>query len=244
MSVTLSFNSLKGGVGKTTCAILFARVLRDAGYAVLLVDLDPQYSLTSYYAEGDPPEGRSLVTYLGQRSVRLAEVLLLHDGLSVLGGSVELVDYNIARRLRKDSYALRKKFERDGVEETYDFIIIDTPPTFSFLNSLSLPLADRIFLVTVPEIWSVRAVSHYLEALRQFTRDLDTRYEDVHLVVNRYAKDQRADTDTLAALVEKYSEYYTGPPIPTSAALRNFLLNKKNYKQYFHRVEEPIRTIV
>lgn len=243
MSRTITLNSLKGGVGKTTCAILLARVLRKAGYTVLMVDLDPQYSLTSYYFEGEPPPGRSLVDYLGRTKPRINDVLVPAENIWLLGSSVDLVDYNIARRLRKNSYALRDRFERDGVFDSFDFIIVDTPPTYSFLNSLALPLADKIFLVTVPEIWSVRAVSLYLETLQQFTRTLETRYEDVHLIVNRYAQRERGDIETLEALAEKYREYYVAPPIPVSKALRNFLLFKKHYKQHFNRVETPIRAI-
>lgn len=244
MSVTLAMNSLKGGVGKTTCAILFARALRELGYSILMVDLDPQYSLTSYYFEGEPPEGRSLFSYLSNRRVRLSDAMVPVDDIWLLSSSVELIDYNLAGKLRRNSYTLRERFNRDGVFDSFDFIILDTPPTFSFLNSLALPIADRLFVVTVPEVWSVRAVGLYLETLREFTESLETRYSEVHLLVNRYDAKQKADRETLSALAEKFAEYYVAPPIPVSNALRNFLLYKRNYKNHFHRVEEPLKQIV
>lgn len=244
MSTTITFNSLKGGVGKTTCAILFARVLRKRGYSVLMIDLDPQYSLTSYYYDGEPPPGRSIVDYLSNRKVKINDAIIPAGDIWLLGSSVELIDYNVARRLRHDSYALQRRLLRDRVTESFDYIVIDTPPTFSFLNSLALPVADELFLVTAPEIWSVRAVGLYLETLRQFTESLETQFTGVHVVVNRFAKRRRADVDTLAALERMYGEYYVGPPIPFSLALRNFLLYKKNYKNHFHRVEKPLTTIV
>jgi cellulose biosynthesis protein BcsQ len=244
MSVSVSMNSLKGGVGKTTCAILFSRMLAELGYSVLMVDLDPQYSLTSFYFEGEPPPDRSLLSYLTDKKVKAEDVFQPVDNIRLLGSSVDLIDYNIAKRLRRNSYALRDRFARDGVFDSFDYIVIDTPPTFSFLNSLALPLVDRIYVVTIPEVWSVRAVGLYLETLKEFTSRLDTRYTDVHLLVNRYDRRQSADNRTLAALEEEFAEYYAAPPIPHSKALRNFLLYKKHYKNYFHRVEEPMRRIV
>jgi cellulose biosynthesis protein BcsQ len=244
MSRVISFNSLKGGVGKTTCAILFARKLRERKKSVLMIDLDPQYSLTSYYCDGDAEPNRTLFRYLANRRSRLTECLTPTDEIWLLASSVDLVDYNVAHRLKRDRYALLKRLERDGAFTLFDYIIIDTPPTFSFLNALTISFVDTIFVVAVPEIWAVRAVSLYLTALRQFTSEMQTRFEDIHLIVNRYERRQRIDVETLEAVQERYSEYYVGPPIPFSNSLRNFILFKNNYRSFFNRVDEPVSAII
>lgn len=244
MSRVISFNSLKGGVGKTTCAILFARKLRERKKSVLMIDLDPQYSLTSYYCDGDADTNRTLFRYLANRRSRLTDCLTPAEEIWLLASSVDLVDYNVAHKLKRDRYALRKRLERDGAFALFDYIIVDTPPTFSFLNALTLSFVDTIFIVSVPEVWAVRAVSLYLTALRQFTAQMDTRFEDIHLIVNRFEKRHRVDVETLEAVQDRYSEYYVGPPIPFSNSLRNFILFKNNYRSFFNRVDEPVADII
>jgi cellulose biosynthesis protein BcsQ len=162
----------------------------------------------------------------------------------LLASSVDLIGFNIERRLRRNCYALDKKLRRDDAFSLFDYIIIDTPPTFSFLNSLTLPLVDTVYVVAIPEIWSVRAISLYLTALRQRATETVTQFRDIHLIVNRYEKRQKVDADTLEALQHQYAEYYVDPPIPFSNALRNFLLYKDSYKSHFGRVEEPIERII
>ena len=244
MTRVLSFNSLKGGVGKTTCAVLFGRVLVEAGHSVLMIDLDPQYSLSSFYCRGEPPLEQSVARYLKHRRVGLSDVVMRHDGLDLLPSSVELIDYGIERKLKRNSYALARKLERDEVRSRYDYIIVDTPPTFSFLNSLAVPLVDLVYVVTVPEAWAVRAISLYLSTLREFTDKLDTRYQDIHVIVNRFDSGQVLDRRTLEAFERRFAEYYVAPPIPFSNALRNFVLNQGQYKNYFQRVYEPVQEIV
>jgi cellulose biosynthesis protein BcsQ len=244
MSRVISFNSLKGGVGKTTCAILFAKKLRELRKSILMIDLDPQYSLTSYYCDGDADSKRTLFRYLANRRTKLSQCITPAQEVWILGSSVDLVDYNVAHRLKRDRYALLKKLRRDDAFSQFDYIIIDTPPTFSFLNALTLSLVDTVYVVTVPEVWSIRAISLYLTSLRQLAETMETHFRDIHLVVNRYEARQRIDVEILEALQEQYAEYYVDPPIPFSNALRNYILFKDNYRAFFRRVDEPVGSII
>jgi chromosome partitioning protein len=160
--ITLAISSLKGGVGKTTCAINLAFSLAKRGWKTLLVDADPQGSI-SMSLSPDAKEYNGLYEILGS-SLPLEDGALktkLDNLRIVMTGKVPIQDVSKWSSSLHDGTQLEPFFQM--VEEAgYDIVVIDTPsglhgPTEGILRNSSHvlvpqqcePLALRSLMLTV-----------------------------------------------------------------------------------------------
>ena len=149
----LAVANQKGGVGKTTTAVNLAASLAHFGKSVLLVDLDPQGNATtgSGIDKSDIQYGvYSVLT--GDADIADARIRSEAGGYDVLaanrnlaGAEIELVQ-EIAREMRlKNALA--------AVQDDYDFVLIDCPPTLTLLTLNGLVAAEGVLVPMALAIW-------------------------------------------------------------------------------------------
>jgi chromosome partitioning protein len=169
----------KGGVAKTTTVHSLGVALAQAGRKILLVDLDPQASLT--WAAGiDPDElERSMHEVLLRRSKAADAVLATEvDGLSVLPSTIDLAgaEMHLLTKTGRE-YVLRKALDR--IREDYDIVLIDCPPSLGILTINGLTAADEVLIPLQCEALGQRGVVQLMETIddvRAYTnRDLKIR---------------------------------------------------------------------
>ena len=170
MGQTIACVNQKGGVGKTTTVVNLATSLALSGRRILVVDLDPQGNATSGFGIDKSTIDRSmygaLVDGIPLRDVVIPNVI---DGLSLApsaielsGAEVELV--SLERRDRRLSKAL------DGVEGTYDWILIDGPPSLGLLTVNALTAADAVLIPIQCEYYALEGLTQ-LTATVNLVRD-------------------------------------------------------------------------
>lgn len=159
----ISFVNMKGGVAKTTLAVNVAHCLHSRdGSRVLIVDLDPQFNATQCVLSGDTykkklSSGMSTIVDIFEdmpkaiasttsgtgvaEPVRLEEIrpVQLQSGFDILPGNIELYRLEMTPGLGRE-YRLKRYLEI--VADSYDFVIIDTPPTPSVWMSTALISSD------------------------------------------------------------------------------------------------------
>lgn len=155
--------NFKGGVSKTTTTANLAQGLSLKGYEVLIIDLDAQGSLTS--TMGISPEFEVAVEETivpltsGESDSLLGSIRATYwSGVDIVPGSVALNNadfYLPARQARNPEFAfwsvLQDTLDRDGILDKYDYVIIDTPPTISYLTINAFWAADAILVPMPPE---------------------------------------------------------------------------------------------
>lgn len=148
MAYILAVANQKGGVGKTTTVLNLGLALSSTGKRVLLVDLDPQASLTISLGHDPYKLERSTYSLLMYPEISLVRTLRTHSSLlALIPGSVDLA--SAAIRMVQEQYPLVRL--RTTLREnrfTFDYILIDTPPGLNVLTVSGLLAADAAIIPT------------------------------------------------------------------------------------------------
>lgn len=196
----------KGGVCKTTTAVNLSAALARNGKGVLLVDLDPQGNATT--GSGVEKRDLSLGTYeaLFDASAALLDQAIVRSksgGFDVLGANnrlvgaeVELVKQNARESKLKEALRL--------IQDRYDYIFIDSPPTLTLLTINGLVAADYVLVPIQCEYYALEGISDLVETIKTIkTSGINHRLMIIGVVRTLY--DNRSN---LSKEVSAQLEYY------------------------------------
>ena len=175
--ITIALTNQKGGVGKTTTAINLAAYLGKYGKRVLLVDLDPQ-AIRSLKAGlydvivGEVPIADAIL------KVDTKNLNIIPSDPTLAAAEVELVG-TMGRESR-----LKKALE--GVQERYDFCLIDCPPSLSLLTLNGLVAADRVIIPVQSEYYALEGLGHLLHTIDRVRMNLNPYLKILGIVLTMY----------------------------------------------------------
>lgn len=163
----------KGGVGKTTTAQNVGAAIATFSKTdkrVLIVDLDPQGSLTKSFGisleKGSPTAGSFI---LSKASLSQVIVNYNHSNIDILPANIGLIeDEEVIKNSSEFPFNLKKSLEKDP--KKYDFVVIDCPPTLSALTKIALIACHRYYIPLQPEYLSyegLRELIHYTNHISQ-----------------------------------------------------------------------------
>jgi len=177
MTRVLALANQKGGVGKTTTAINLSAALALGGQRVLLVDVDPQANATS--GIGQRKDGPLSAMHVFLRPERTAEVIIrgVLPGLDLLPSGPMLVniDRTIAEEPDRES-RLRRAI--DLVRPSYDFVIIDCPPSLGVVTRNALRGSNGVVVPIQTEYYAMEGLSQILSAIKS-ARDPKTGLPEI-----------------------------------------------------------------
>lgn len=159
MSKVISISNHKGGVGKTTSAINIGAGLNKLGKRVLLIDLDPQANLSQSLGLID--QERNIYTALkGKHKLEPLEVL---KGLDVIPSSLALSGAEIEMSGEAKRDILKKLIQ--PIRASYDYILIDSPPSLGLLTINSFVASDLVFIPLQAQYLALQGVAKILEVI-------------------------------------------------------------------------------
>jgi chromosome partitioning protein len=166
----IAFANQKGGVAKTTTTLNLAAAFAESGHRVLCVDMDPQGNLTM--SQGIDPDSLDVSMYdvlVHHTSIREA---IRKREVDVACASIDLAGAEIAMstqigRERSLEKALRQ------VEDDYDFVCIDTPPSLGLLTINALTAADKVIVPVQCEYLSMRGLIQLQNTLSMIRENLN-----------------------------------------------------------------------
>lgn len=163
MAKILSFFNQKGGVGKTTTVLNLGAALALNGKKILVVDADPQGNLTSGLME-EAPELSFYDVIIGQSEIESAIYATSTKNLSILAGSNDSYGLEIELAVNGDwHFLLRNKIQ--PLNDKYDFIFIDCPPSLGILSLMSLNASDGVILPIQTEYYALEGVKQLMNTI-------------------------------------------------------------------------------
>ena len=205
-----------GGVAKSTLTQNLGYHLAKREHRVLLIDLDPQASLTKFMG---------LVPSQLQKTIADAIIdeqpLPIHEGIH----GMDLVPANrvlSGAEMQLVSAAMRELRLKEAVESVlneYDFILIDCPPSLGLLSYIALVAATHVLVPVETHLKAFEGTDELLQTITHVKNKANRKITIAGFVPTRYAQQNSADKRALAAIQSQLSAWgRIFPPIPRATA--------------------------
>ncbi|MEG0890137.1 MAG: ParA family protein [Bacteroides sp.] len=204
MAKIISFLNHKGGVGKTTSAINMGAVLAEMGKRVLLIDLDPQASLT--LSLGVHNCERTIYTALKETvdsDNGVLPIIPCKTNLSVVPSDRKMADaeYLLLNELGRESF-LKELIA--PISSNYDYIILDCPPALGLISINALVASDHIIVPVQAEILSLHGLVSIVDVIATVQKKLNKKLAIAGFLMTQYD----ARTGLHRRIVENMREQY------------------------------------
>jgi chromosome partitioning protein len=226
----LSIANFKGGVAKTFTASTFAQYLALRGWRVLLLDLDPQASLSTTFGlnTSETSDWNTIQPYLYGREyvesegnefpASLHEVLIktYWDGIDLIPANLNLYTGDFYLALRRQQTNGEFPFHRpiaealEDVRGDYDVILIDTPPSLSLTTTGALYAADGVLVPTQAELIDYESARAFIKLATEMLSGIGNAFNDpksyalFRVLITRFKKSQiNVAQDILAVFGER-----------------------------------------
>lgn len=233
MAIVISVANQKGGVAKTTTCANLGAGLALRGFKTLLIDFDPQANLSQFF--GIRPQDQS-VPYVGDWVLDKATIDAVlrktdFENLSIVPSSETLKGHEMD--MQKDMFKafkfLQKKVE--AVRNDYDFILIDTLPSFSLLFVNGISAADHVLVPAKLEFLSMQGLTLLQTKLQDITENIKP-IKMIGIVGTFYRKGVKESESCLNELQKVSNGNAFSTPIHLNSKLAESAAHSKPIQHY------------
>lgn len=215
----------KGGVGKTTTTVALGGLAAEAGMRVLLLDLDPHGSLSSYFRQNPDGSEASTFTLFQQRkalSSNLVGQLIVNTpfaNLSLIPAATGLATLE-RQAISNDGMGLVISKSLASVWDDFDLAILDCPPQLGVLMINALAACQHLLIPVQTEFLALKGLERMLQTLTMMSR---SRGKELPFTIIPTMFDRRtqASVGTLRALRNNYGDHVWAGKIPIDTKFRD-----------------------
>ncbi len=186
MGRIIAIANQKGGVGKTTTAINLSACLAESGQKVLTVDFDPQGNATSGLGIEKGEIDKTVYDLLvGECDIEECLISNMQENLDLLPSNVDLAGAEIELLEKENKESLLKTY-LSKIQNNYDFIIIDCPPSLNLLTINALTAANTVLVPIQCEYYALEGLNQVLKTVNLVKKKLNPSLEMEGVVFTMY----------------------------------------------------------
>ncbi|MDO8279569.1 MAG: AAA family ATPase [Burkholderiaceae bacterium] len=236
-AVTIAVGNFKGGVAKTTTAMVLAQGLSLRGHRVLVIDADPQGSLTTLHGilpEAEVEEEMTIGPLCDGVETDLSYAIrsTYWDGIDLVPAAPNLfnAEFTLPSRQMKEPGLEFWNVLNNGMakaREIYDVIIIDTPPSLSYVTINALWAADGIIVPVPPSGLDFASSAQFWSLLSELGNSLDSKaavpkeFSFLHVLLSRVDSGDSAMPVVRNWIQATYGQYVLPIEIPKTSVTAN-----------------------
>lgn len=193
MAIKIAIANQKGGVGKTTTAINITDALEHCGYKTLIVDLDPQCNATSSY--NIDTEGVASLFDVFNEKIDIKDAIINTEQGDILPGDALLPTIESQVNARMDRYTVLKK-KLSQIEDGYDYILFDTPPTLGLWMINAITAADGCICPIAAQKYAIDGLGQLINTIKDAQENVNPKLVVYGVLLNNFNSLKKLDKDT------------------------------------------------
>lgn len=201
MSKVISISNHKGGVGKTTSAINIGAGLNRLGKKILLIDLDPQANLSQSLGLID--QERNI--YGALRGEYKLQPIGIVNGLDIIPSTLDLsgAEVEMSGEAGRE-YILRELI--GPLRGSYDYILIDNPPSLGLLTINSFTASDEVFIPLQAQYLALQGLTKLIEVVDKIKRRLNKELKVGGVFITQYDGRKVLNRDVVATIEAHFKD--------------------------------------
>jgi chromosome partitioning protein len=174
----ISIVNHKGGTGKTTTVVNLGVALGQLGKKVLLIDLDPQGNLSYSMDISSDIIGVSEV-FTGEKNIQ--DCIINKEGIDIIPSNMFLADIELSLQSAEDRTNVLKKM-LEPIATTYDYVLIDCPPSRSLLIINALVVSDAAISTVLLDVLSIQGLNHIYKTIAEVKSAFNSKLRFIGIV--------------------------------------------------------------
>lgn len=205
----ISIINQKGGVGKTTSVANIGAAMAEAGFRVLLVDLDPQAHLSISFDRMPEPGDPSIYTLL-TTGHSFADVMqpTSMDGLWIAPTNLDLsgAETELANEIGRETLLRDALTALGRSEDAPDIVLLDCPPSLGTLSLNALVGSDYVIVPLQAEFFALQGMAQLMDVLERVKRRLNPSIELLGVLVGLYSKQRNLSREVVEELRHHFGD--------------------------------------
>ena len=211
----------KGGVGKTTTAVNLGAALAEIGHRILIIDLDPQANATSSFGLQAVEQTSLYQPLIGDASISERIFPTERDSLFIVPSDLDLAGAEVEiARMPNHLTRLAETLQPLHADETFDFVLLDCPPSLGILMTNALAAADELLTPIQCEYFALEGLVKIVRLIEQ-VRDsgANARLQLGGIVMTMYDGRTNLSEQVVAEVRQHFGERVYQTVIPRSVRL-------------------------